>query len=212
MPQSGSVPEIEPLQDLLLEFRSIEHAAVRTCGKPCQAVAKRVVNVVAVAGIQEEVVAGVDHLDARIVAKDVLKRLQSDMPRRIRRTIWLALVLHVAIEILPEGNGRLRVFHVPDEFGKRGDEQGGKIGAICASPAVVLGNLGLLAGRNAVCYPGMEETVEGVNWGKTQVAVDGNIVTGNGPAAAAPFALTMVSLSMGEDKAREVASGMLLEC
>lgn len=92
------------------------------------------------------------------------------------------------------------------------DEQGGKIGAICASPAVVLGNLGLLAGRNAVCYPGMEETVEGVNWGKTQVAVDGNIVTGNGPAAAAPFALTMVSLSMGEEKACEVASGMLLEC
>jgi len=89
------------------------------------------------------------------------------------------------------------------------DDCGGKIGAICASPAVVLGPLGILAGRKAVCYPGLEDTIEGVNWGKSAVAVDGHVVTGNGPAAAAPFALTMVEQSLGRDKAEEVASGML---
>jgi 4-methyl-5(b-hydroxyethyl)-thiazole monophosphate biosynthesis len=89
------------------------------------------------------------------------------------------------------------------------DDRGGFIGAICASPAVVLGPLGILAGRDAVCYPGMESTVEGVNWGNTSVAVDGHVVTGNGPAAAAPFALTMVAQSMGDAVASQVAGGML---
>jgi len=89
------------------------------------------------------------------------------------------------------------------------DERGGKLAAICASPAVVLGPLGILAGRRAVCYPGLEATVEGVNWGSAPVAVDGHVVTGNGPAAAAPFALTIVAQSMGRDAAAQVAAGML---
>lgn len=90
------------------------------------------------------------------------------------------------------------------------DERGGKIAAICASPSVVLAPLGLLQGRHAVCYPGMEVALEGVTWDKAPVAVDGHVVTGNGPAAAAPFALTLVAQSLGRDKAVEVANGMLL--
>ena len=89
------------------------------------------------------------------------------------------------------------------------EENGGKLAAICASPAVVLAALGLLQGRRAVCYPGMGEGIEGVRWENAPVAVDGNVVTGNGPAAAAPFALTLVSESLGRDKAVEVANGML---
>ena len=63
------------------------------------------------------------------------------------------------------------------------DEREGNIAAICASPAVVLGTLGILAGREAVCYPGLENTVEGVNWCDRFVAVDGPVVTGRGPGA-----------------------------
>ena len=89
------------------------------------------------------------------------------------------------------------------------DENGGKIAAICASPAVVFGPLGILMGREAVCYPGLEDTVEGVKWLNQPVAVDGNVVTGNGPAAATSFALAIVEQSMGRSKANEVAAGML---
>ena len=71
----------------MLEFRRVEHAAVRTSGKPRQAIPERVVKVGAVVVIQEEVVARVDHLHVRIVAKDLLKRLQSNMPCHIRRAI-----------------------------------------------------------------------------------------------------------------------------
>lgn len=90
------------------------------------------------------------------------------------------------------------------------EENGGKVAAICASPAVVLAPMGMLQDRQAVCYPGMEDGIEGVRWQKAPVAVDGNVVTGNGPAAAAPFALTLVAESLGRDKAVEVANGMLL--
>lgn len=90
------------------------------------------------------------------------------------------------------------------------DERGGKIAAICASPAMVLGPLGILFGHEAVCYPGLEETVEGVDWAQTLVAVDGHIVTGRGPAAAAPFALTIVAETLGQAAATQVATDMLL--
>ncbi len=88
--------------------------------------------------------------------------------------------------------------------------KGGKIAAICASPAVIFGPLGLLEGRQAVCYPGMEHGMKGANVGYKQVAIDANIVTGNGPAAASAFGLAIVKESVGKEKARQVAEAMLL--
>lgn len=86
----------------------------------------------------------------------------------------------------------------------------GKIGAICASPAVVLGQLGLLKGKLATCYPGFESLLEGAKFKNDPVVVDGNIITGNGPANAAAWALAILKHSEGELKAEEVASGMLI--
>ena len=68
----------------------------------------------------------------------------------------------------------------------------------------------MLQGRDAVCYPGMEDGLEGANVLDQRVAVDGNIVTGNGPASAAEFALTIAAISMGDDVSNEVAAGMLI--
>ena len=90
------------------------------------------------------------------------------------------------------------------------NSRGGKVAAICASPAVVLEPLGIIDDRDAVCYPGMEVLTGCVKWGEAPVAVDGNVVTGNGPAAASLFALTLVEQSMGRDCAVQVAGGMLL--
>jgi len=84
------------------------------------------------------------------------------------------------------------------------------IAAICASPSVIFGPLGLLDGRSATCYPGMEGGMEGAVVVDDHVVVDGNIVTGKGPASAARFALAIATITMGEDVAAEVAAGMLL--
>lgn len=60
------------------------------------------------------------------------------------------------------------------------------IGAICAAPGVVLANTGALSEKNYTCFPGFEVS-EG-NYTAAKVERDGNLVTGNGPAAAAEFA------------------------
>ena len=86
--------------------------------------------------------------------------------------------------------------------------QGRMTAAICAAPAVVLGQLGLLKGRYATCYPGFERLLEGAEYTGELCTVDGNIITAEGPAAAFPFAYKLLSLLAGEDISRQVATGM----
>ncbi len=94
---------------------------------------------------------------------------------------------------------------------KSHNADGGNIAAICAAPAVVLAPLGILKGKKAICYPGFEDKLKeaGAKLGNPPVCVDGNIVTSNGPASAIPFALTIASKAVGEQKAREVGEGLL---
>ena len=86
----------------------------------------------------------------------------------------------------------------------------GKIAAICASPAVVLAQSGILKGKHATCYPGFEDLMEGAEVVPEPVVVDKNIITSHGPASAMQFALAIVAAEKGEEVAYEIASGMLL--
>ena len=86
----------------------------------------------------------------------------------------------------------------------------GKIAAICAAPAVVLAPLGILKDREATCYPGFEQALNKAKLSEKPVAIDDNIITANGPAAATGFGLAIVAMSKGEDVSRTVAEGMLL--
>ena len=111
----------------------------------------------------------------------------------------------------------MSIYETPEAIGAHGvtvvkerNEADENIAAICASPSVIFGPLGLLNGRNATCYPGMEDGMEGANVIEDFAVVDGNIITGRGPAAAAEFALAIVKTTMGEEVATEVAAGMLL--
>ena len=83
------------------------------------------------------------------------------------------------------------------------------VGAICAAP-FVLGELGVLNGRKATCYPGFEDKLHGAAYTATRVQRDGNIITGNGPSSALPFALALLAAIAGEDTAQQVADGMLV--
>lgn len=91
---------------------------------------------------------------------------------------------------------------------KAHNEAGGKIAAICAAP-MVLGENGILEGKNATCYPGFEEHLKGANYTATQVERDGNIVTGNGPAQAIMFAAAIIEKSLGEATAKRILEGMM---
>ena len=85
----------------------------------------------------------------------------------------------------------------------------GRIAAICAAPAVVLGQLGLLKGQKATCYPGFENLIENAEIIDAPVVVSNKFVTGNGPAYALPWALTIVMEALGQEAAAKVGGGML---
>lgn len=86
-------------------------------------------------------------------------------------------------------------------------KKGGMLAAICAAP-MVLGGLGLLKGRRATCYPGFETYMTGAEYTHELCTVDGNITTGEGPAAAFPFAYALLAQLAGEAAAAQVAEGM----
>lgn len=85
------------------------------------------------------------------------------------------------------------------------------VAAICAAP-MVLGGLGLLAGKKATCYPGFEQYLQGAELHTDQaVVVDGNIITGKGPGMALDFALKLVETVSGKSCRDKVAQGLLLK-
>lgn len=69
--------------------------------------------------------------------------------------------------------------------------EGTLIAAICAAP-MVLGTAGILKGRHATIYPGMEEHIEGAIVHRDAYVVEhDNIITAAGPAATSLFAFAV---------------------
>lgn len=86
-------------------------------------------------------------------------------------------------------------------------DNGLPIGAICAAPSV-LGHLGLLKGKKALCFPGFEQELEGAELAPGFVCRDGLLVTGKGSGASLEFALEIVRMLKGEDTAQKVRVSM----
>lgn len=85
---------------------------------------------------------------------------------------------------------------------------GKKVAAICAAPAVVLGPLGLLEGKKYTCYPGMESGLSSSTYTGDLVTVDGSLTTGEGPAAAFPYAYELLAQLAGQATSDQVAEDM----
>lgn len=95
-----------------------------------------------------------------------------------------------------------------DKFIKAVQDNGGRIAAICAAP-LVLGRRGLLKGKEAICYPGFEKELLGAKISEKSVVTDANITTAKGMGVALPFALELVRLICGEDRATEISKSVM---
>ncbi len=82
------------------------------------------------------------------------------------------------------------------------------VAAICAAP-MVFGGLGFLQGRKASIYPGMEEELIGAEVSFDPVSVDGHVVTSRGVGTAIPFALELISLLCGREKADQIGKAIV---
>ena len=69
--------------------------------------------------------------------------------------------------------------------------EGTLIAAICAAP-MVLGNAGVLKGKHATIYPGLESYIDGAIIHHESIVIEhDNIITGAGPAATRLFAFAI---------------------
>lgn len=84
------------------------------------------------------------------------------------------------------------------------------IAAICAAPSI-LGKLGLLDKKKAVCYPGFEETLKGAVESEEIVEQDGSFITSKGPGTSIYFALRLVELLVDKEAAEELREGMIVQ-
>lgn len=84
------------------------------------------------------------------------------------------------------------------------------VAAICAAPTV-LAAFGLLKGKRATVYPGMDETLTaaGAEYTGLPLSVDGNIITGEALGAAIPFALTLAGRLAGQDASLAVKNAIV---
>lgn len=87
-------------------------------------------------------------------------------------------------------------------------ENGRHVAAICAAPSTVLGGMGLLSGRCATCFPGMEDGMAGATPQNVPCCVDGNFITGRSAGAVFEFALTLVRTLAGDEAAEAVRSAI----
>jgi len=92
---------------------------------------------------------------------------------------------------------------------RRQVESGRWLAAICAAP-MVLGEAGVLAGRQATSFPGCLDALKlpGVKFVDEPVVVDGKVVTSKGPGTAMDFALILIELLAGIATRRKVEAGL----
>lgn len=86
---------------------------------------------------------------------------------------------------------------------KKARMNGAFIAAICAAPSI-LGELGVLEGKKAVCFPGFEEQLKGAIVSGDGVVMDGSIITAAGMGVAFEFGLALVTALYGKEKADEL--------
>ena len=88
------------------------------------------------------------------------------------------------------------------------DSRKGRISAICAAPTV-LGDMGLLEGKEATCYPGLEERLKGADPLAEPVVVSGHITTSRGVGTALTFALKLIELLKGKEESDRIAESIV---
>lgn len=83
------------------------------------------------------------------------------------------------------------------------------LAAICAAP-MILGEMQLLKGKKATCYPGFEKHLHGASYIDKPAVTDGKIITGKGIGAAMAFSLEIVKNLSDEATALEMKKKMVV--
>ena len=82
------------------------------------------------------------------------------------------------------------------------------VSAICAAPTV-LGHMGVLNGKKATCYGGLEGQLTGAVTSTDSVVTDGNIITSRGMGTSLDLALELLKLFTDEETKKNMAKAIM---
>lgn len=90
--------------------------------------------------------------------------------------------------------------------------EGRLVAAICAAPALVLEHHNLFPVGNMTGFPALKDKIDTTKWMDQRVVYDRrvNLVTSQGPGTSIDFALKIVFLLLGREKAEEIAWQLVL--
>ena len=91
---------------------------------------------------------------------------------------------------------------------KRAADADSYIAAICAAPSI-LGDMGLLCGKEAICYPGFEDRLSGATVSESRLVLDGKVLTAAGMGVALDLGLKIVEIFCGASKAAELRHAVI---
>ncbi len=133
--------------------------------------------------------------------------VQADIPDTLYRDSKPEMI------ILPggmPGAKNLDESRVVDTALRAADASGAYLAAICAAP-MVLGHRGYLKNKNAICFPGFEDQLEGSTISDSRVVRDGNIITAAGMGVALEFGLELVAALKGKEIAEQLRHAVLAD-
>lgn len=85
------------------------------------------------------------------------------------------------------------------------------IAAICAAPAVVLANNGLLESKQATCHPAFADILKRrAKYKNSSVVIDEPFITSVAPGTAIEFSLSIVEILLGKSAASDVAEPLCI--
>ncbi len=88
------------------------------------------------------------------------------------------------------------------------NSDGKMIAAICAAP-MILGRLGIVNGKKAVCYPGFEDELKGAEVLFDNVCVSSNIITSRGAGTALELSYELIKILKSYQKADDIKKGII---
>lgn len=87
---------------------------------------------------------------------------------------------------------------------------GKRVAAICAAPSI-LGDLGILKGKIACCYPGFEDRLTDAAVTGNEVEQDGTVTTSQGVGTAIPFALSLIEQLKDKNTADTIKKSIMFK-
>ncbi len=166
-----------------------------------------IIDVLRRSGVEVTVAAVGALKDNKIIAAQGTKLIADCAIGDCTSTTWDLIALPGGVS----GSENLFANTVLDQLLRAQVARGGLYAAICAAPAVILGQKGLLADKTATCHPKFYQSLQAKEIDtESKVVVDGNCVTSQGPGTAIDFALELVERLCGVVKREEVASPLVL--